>query len=141
MNLFILVTGSRDEYSENRIRAGLESAYSYLKQECGNISKEEIFLVHGDARGADKTAAGIAASWGWTPISFPADWDKHKRAAGAIRNGEMVNYLIEMKKLPETYVVCVAFPLQKSIGTLDCMRRAEIAGFEVIKEPAEFVPD
>lgn len=114
MNLFILVTGSRDEYSETRIRAGLESAYSYLKQECGNISKEEIFLVHGDARGADKTAAAIASSWGWIPISFPADWEKHKRAAGPIRNGEMVNYLIEMKKLPETYVVCVAFPLQNS---------------------------
>lgn len=141
MNLFILVTGSRDEYSETRIRSGLESAYSYLKQECGNISKEEIFLVHGDARGADKTAAAIASSWGWIPIPFPADWDKHGKKSGILRNDEMVNYLIEMKKDPDTYAVCVAFPRLGSIGTLDCMRRAKRAGIWVLEEPAEFVPD
>lgn len=51
-------------------------------------------VVHGGATGVD-TAAGAAAASLTTPWPvkvFNADWTKHGRAAGPIRNAEMARY-------------------------------------------------
>lgn len=50
-------------------------------------------IIHGAARGADHLADWVAADHGWTRIPFPvtdADWRKHGKAAGAIRNRQML---------------------------------------------------
>jgi hypothetical protein len=51
-----------------------------------------------------------------------ADWSKHLRAAGVIRNQEMVDAGAD---------VCFAFPTGEAKGTRDCIRRAEKAGIPV----------
>jgi hypothetical protein len=47
-------------------------------------------LVHGACRGADLLGAKAADRLGIPSSSHPADWDKHGRAAGPIRNRQML---------------------------------------------------
>lgn len=51
---------------------------------------EEINLYHGAARGADMIAAEHAKELGWTVHPFLADWSKYGKAAGPIRNRELL---------------------------------------------------
>jgi predicted Rossmann-fold nucleotide-binding protein len=82
-------------------------------------------IIHGAATGADL----LAAEWAWErgktagvlACSYPADWQKYGRAAGPIRNTEML-----LKSRPDGVV---AFP--GGPGTRDCIRRAEAAGLKV----------
>lgn len=83
-------------------------------------------LVHGGARGADTIAGEIAKDLGWTVEVHPADWAKHKKAAGFIRNQAMVDLGADM---------CMAFIKVDSQtgGTLDCMKRARMASITVAR--------
>lgn len=47
-------------------------------------------LIHGAGRGGDKLAEGLAQQWLWTILAYPADWQKHGKAAGPVRNELMV---------------------------------------------------
>jgi hypothetical protein len=47
-------------------------------------------LIHGDASGADRLSGEWAQSRGIPVRAFPADWAKHRRAAGPIRNKQML---------------------------------------------------
>jgi hypothetical protein len=58
-----------------------------------------------------------------TQSVFYADWDKHGRAAGPIRNQQMLD-----EGKPD---LVVAFLLPQGSGTLDMIRRTEKAGIEV----------
>ena len=49
-------------------------------------------VVCGEARGADKWGRTHAEMRGIPVASFPADWDKHGKKAGPIRNMEMGDY-------------------------------------------------
>ncbi len=48
-----------------------------------------ITVVSGGARGVDQLGERWARETGSQCIRYPADWDKHGRAAGMIRNEEM----------------------------------------------------
>lgn len=55
---------------------------------------QEIFrpvLIEGEARGVDSIAATIARAYGVPVIPFPADWTKYGKAAGPIRNKQMLD--------------------------------------------------
>lgn len=57
-------------------------------------------LVCGKARGID-TSARRWAEFNGIPIKdFPADWDRHGKAAGYIRNAEMAEYADAVVALP-----------------------------------------
>lgn len=47
-------------------------------------------ILHGAAPGVDRLADALAVEWGWQVERFPADWDQHGRAAGPLRNQQMV---------------------------------------------------
>ena len=47
-------------------------------------------VIEGEARGADLIAKAIARSYDLPVASFKADWDRFKKAAGPIRNAEML---------------------------------------------------
>jgi len=47
-------------------------------------------IIHGGASGADTLAGEWAAVNGCRCEVFPADWSKHGRAAGPIRNRQMI---------------------------------------------------
>lgn len=48
-------------------------------------------IIHGAATGADTLAGQIAREKGIEEISFPANWEKYGRAAGGIRNKQMLD--------------------------------------------------
>jgi hypothetical protein len=73
--------------------------------------------------GADYWAHQWALSRGRTTIRVPAKWDAYGRAAGPIRNGDML--------AGHGANLVIAFP--GGNGTRDMIARAELAGVEVIK--------
>ena len=64
--------------------------------------------------------------WHW---HFAADWDKHGKAAGAIRNREM------LKKGQPNLVIAFHTALQQSKGTRDMVELAKKAGIETFVFP------
>lgn len=80
-------------------------------------------IIEGEARGADRLARRYAERRGLDVLPFPALWDKHGRAAGPIRNTQM---LVEGR--PE---LVVAFRGPNSRGTQNMINQAEKAGIEV----------
>lgn len=85
--------------------------------------QNDCVLVHGAATGADTMAGKIAKELGWQVEEYPADWNKHGKAAGPIRNQQMVDLGAD---------ICLAFPLGESRGTRHCMKAAERAGIKVV---------
>jgi len=108
----VLVTGGRD-FDD---RALLTDALDRLHAQHGFT-----VLIHGDASGADRLSGEWAASKGIQVEARPADWKKHGRAAGPIRNSQMLD------EQPE---LVIAFPGGK--GTADMVRKAKQAGLEVM---------
>ncbi len=127
----ILVTGSRDFLNVDAVADMLRDVArnaptSHFGAPSGPAGKM-VTLIHGNARGLDKTAARVAERWGWEVEEYPADWDAHKpppgsrrkNPAGVIRNSEMVKAGAD---------ICVAFPMKGSSGTWDCLTKAFNAG-------------
>ena len=87
------------------------------------IHKEDPIdtIIHGDARGADRLAGQWAIDNGITELKFPADWEKNGKAAGPIRNFEMLT-----KSCPD---LVIAFPGGK--GTKNMIDLATKKGYEV----------
>jgi hypothetical protein len=87
----------------------------------GEYSLPEVKIVHGGARGVDR----IAEDWAivnWCPFRvYKADWDTYGKAAGPIRNQEMLD-----EEHPD---LVVAFPGGR--GTQDMIDRARKQGYEV----------
>ena len=108
----VLVTGGRD-FSD---RALLNDALDRLHSIHGFT-----VLIHGDASGADRLSGEWAASKGIQVEARPAEWKKHGRAAGPIRNSQM---------LDEKPGLVIAFPGGK--GTADMVKKAKQAGLEVV---------
>jgi hypothetical protein len=80
-------------------------------------------IIHGAAGGADTMAGVWARANGIAEVACPADWERYGRAAGPIRNAEML----------ERYVpdLVIAFPGGR--GTADMVRRATRARIPVIQ--------
>ena len=104
----ILVTGSRTWADATTIAAVLR-----------RWRTPDAVLVHGGARGADRIAARIWRARGLPTEEHPADWPRHGRAAGPIRNQQMVQAGAD---------VCLAFIQDHSRGATDCATAAEYAG-------------
>lgn len=81
----ILVCGNRDWTCRRTINRWLLRVDALIP---GPITSTPT-LIHGAAKGADLIAAEIAQERGWLIEPYPADWDAHGKAAGAIRNREM----------------------------------------------------
>lgn len=110
----LLVTGSRD-YSDWR----------KVERVLALFAPSAPVLVHGGAPGLDTLAAAIWTRWGGDVLAVPAQWAKLGKRAGPIRNQLMVDL--------GGYIACLAFPLADSVGTRDCMRRADKAGILVLE--------
>lgn len=87
-------------------------------------------LIHGACRGADVICAAVAESLGFVVRGYPADWAKYPRAAGPIRNQQM----LDVENKPEEPIdLCLAFhnDIASSRGTADMVKRMQKAGFTV----------
>lgn len=79
-------------------------------------------IVHGAARGADSLAALAATQLGFEDEPHPAQWKAHRKAAGPIRNQEMLETGVQL---------VIAFPGGR--GTFDMIERAVKAGIPVVR--------
>lgn len=114
----VLVCGGRDYNEWEVFEEKMNQLFSTLS-ELGEITE----IAHGGATGAD----GLADDYAWLhhiPCKkFPADWKKHGKAAGPIRNSLMLKEF-----QPD---VVIAFPGGR--GTGDMIQRAKTAGVRVIE--------
>jgi hypothetical protein len=55
------------------------------------LDKKKLTIIHGGAKGADTLANDWAFHRMVHMLVFHADWDKHGKAAGPMRNKEMIN--------------------------------------------------
>lgn len=79
----VLVCGSRDMTDGHAIYKILDG----YKKVCGF----EMTVIQGDARGADRKAKEWATLNHVPCESYPAKWDEHGKAAGPIRNQQMLD--------------------------------------------------
>lgn len=110
----VIVTGGRDYGDKDVVRSALDC----LHQMCGHLT-----VIQGGAAGAD----AIAREWAngledVTVVTVPANWRKHRKSAGPIRNTAMIDMC-----RPD---LVVAFPGGR--GTADMVRKARAAGLPVI---------
>lgn len=107
----LLVCGGRDFNDERAIFAALDAIHA---------NRTVTLLIAGGAAGADALAEDWAVARGIPTSIHPAQWAKHGKSAGPIRNREM----LALK--PDGVV---AFPGGR--GTADCIRAATELGITV----------
>ncbi len=79
-------------------------------------------IVHGDADGADRIADNFASSNGVDRVKMPANWRKHGKAAGPIRNASM------LKLVKPTHYVA----FKGGRGTADMIAKCEANGVKCL---------
>jgi hypothetical protein len=115
---FVLICGSRDLKPDQRPR--VEAALKEARELLGTFN-----VVQGGATGADALGAEVADAMGLHVWTEHADWKRHGRAAGPIRNQAML----------DRYKPClvIAFSSLSHIltrGTADMVQRAQKAGLD-----------
>lgn len=80
-------------------------------------------VISGHAKGADTLGEQFARDMGLQLQTFPADWNVHGRAAGPIRNTQMLQ-----QGKPD---IVIAFLAENSRGTKNMINQAEKAGVPV----------
>ena len=80
------------------------------------VDGNDIEVVSGGCRGADKFGELLAKEMNWSVKRFPADWKAYGKAAGCIRNKHMAEYAD----------ICLLFPVEgaENKGTKNMMREA-----------------
>lgn len=110
----VCVTGGRNFSDWNFVKRTLNALHELSPITC---------IIHGAAPGADS----LAESWATERMigcdTFRADWDKHGRKAGPLRNLEMLT-----RGKPD---LVVAFP--GGAGTAHCVRTAKTLKIDVIE--------
>ena len=108
----LLVCGGRD--------------FNHYGMVCGALSAVHkkhgiMLLIHGGCSGADQLSAEWAEGLDIPTRAYPAEWDKHGRKAGPLRNQEMIDH-----GKPDALV---AFPGGR--GTADMVARAKAANIPI----------
>lgn len=108
----------------------IEKALRVVMTETGHAP----VVVHGAARGADSLSGEVAEELGCTVEVYPADWLKYGKAAGPIRNKQMLDTGPDV-------VLAFHDDLENSKGTRHCVTEAEKRGLEVRKYTTESFSD
>jgi hypothetical protein len=111
----ILVTGSREWDDRAMI-------YRALADARGDTPHDQMMIVVGDARGADRIAVRYAMDMDWGLDIHRAAWGIQGKAAGIIRNIGMVDTGAD---------ICLAFIKDNSPGATHCADYAESKGIPV----------
>lgn len=111
----IIVTGSRDW----DLPLVIQETLDYIR-----LWQGDFLLVHGGCpTGADDMAENWASDRGINTEIHRAAWARLGKAAGPLRNSEMVN-------LGANYCVGFPHPDKPSYGTRDCMTKAKKRGIQ-----------
>lgn len=108
----VIIAGSRDF-----------NDYDLLEERCKEVLRlymafRNVTIISGHATGADTLGERFAKEYRLKSLIFPAQWQKHGRAAGPIRNQEMANMADAV----------IAFWDGKSRGTKNMIDLAEAKG-------------
>ena len=115
----VLVCGGRNFTDRDRVFRELDDLHAQQAITC---------IIHGGAKGADRSAEAWAMSRGVAWRRYLADFATLGKAAGPVRNAKML-----AEGRPD---LVVSFPGQR--GTQDMVRRAIVAGKPVVRvEPCE----
>ena len=114
----VLVCGGRDFDDYNLLSSYLVELFVKSL-----LVPEDVTIISGHARGADKLGERFANANNCKLLIFPADWDKYKKAAGFIRNQRMID-----EGKPD---LVVAF--KGGTGTADMVKRAKKHNIRVIE--------
>lgn len=132
----LLVCGSRDFESEVLVR---QMIYNYYTTYLLLPDRREFTVIEGGAKGADSHAANyidqLAAnasefkttSGVFAHEQYPADWEKYGKAAGPIRNKQMLE-----EGKPDYVLAFTNKPLDQSKGTKNMVEQAEKAGIPIV---------
>lgn len=111
----LAVVGSRSFMNRNTV--------FHILMEYHKVFGDELSFVSGGCpQGPDRFAEEFAELFEIPITVFPANWNEHGRAAGFIRNSDIVNACDEV----------VAFWDRKSNGTRDTITKAQKQNKEVI---------
>ena len=119
----VLVCGGRHFDNYDFLEVTLDSILSSL-----DLSYDDCEIIEGGCVGADLLGAKYAKMHNIKVKQFDANWKKFGRAAGPIRNSEMIEYLSTSKN-----PIVVAFVSKNSKGTLDTINKAAFKGFSVYR--------
>ena len=90
-NPHVVIAGSRSitDYSafETQMSLVMDVMYGVPVEERGEVKP---VIISGTARGPDQLGERWAENRGFTVLRMPADWNKHGKKAGYIRNQKMV---------------------------------------------------
>ena len=119
----LLVCGGRDYDAADAFNHLEAFALGDIEYVTGVMPAHVDCLIHGGARGADEGAAQWGKSEHIKVLEFKADWKKHGKAAGPIRNQRMID-----EGKPD---VAIAFAGGR--GTKDMVSRLRAAGVPVMQ--------
>ena len=105
----VIIAGSRN-FNDFEL---LEKKMLYFLQ-----NKKDIVVLCGGARGADDLGRQFAEKHGFMVEMFPAEWKKHGKRAGVVRNRQMA----------AAADACVCFWDGSSRGTANMIEEAKRAG-------------
>ena len=94
-----------------------------IRRELKAYPKDTV-IIHGACRGADRIAGEIGKQLGFAIEEYSADWETFGKAAGHIRNKQMID---EGKP---TLVLAFHSDIDNSKGTKNMLKQAEKAGIE-----------
>lgn len=115
----ILICGSRDFSNRKLIEAVMRGFPS------------DTVIIQGGSSGADALAKEIAKALHLVCVEYPADWNKHGKAAGPIRNTKM------LKEGKPNTVYAFYEDYGNSSGTRDMVTKAEKAKICVYEYSSE----
>lgn len=110
----VIVAGGRDFDDYGLLKSKLDKIFS-------QTDKNKIQIISGKARGADQLGEQYATENKLELSTFPADWDKHGKGAGYLRNAEMAAHATH----------CVIFWDGKSKGTQHMLNLANEKGLKL----------
>jgi hypothetical protein len=115
----VVVTGSRDFKDSALVFKTMDLFYHCIQN-----------LFVGDAKGVDYFCYTWAVQRSVNYQMFTADWTMNGRAAGPMRNKDMLTSA--NKKTPENYpLILLAFP--GGIGTENCVKQAKAMDIQVLR--------
>lgn len=148
----LLFTGSREVTIDR-----LDYTYPYVRlmPERWIRDVEEVIVIHGGAKGLDSLAVPHIVADGFNcevkvEVMKPK-WVKLGKAAGSVRNQEMVDRAVELQ-MQGYRVFVLAFPMrdreedlmlpphkrEHSRGTYDCMAKARMARLQVVETQVDW---
>lgn len=117
----VLVCGGRDFSDWAKLSKTLHDMFIVYDETPFPHLPEGFVLIQGGAKGADSLADQWSHLYGVASLEFKADWKTHGKAAGPIRNQQMLD-----QGSPD---LVIAFPGGR--GTADMVQRSKAAGIEV----------